>query len=302
MPRSPILDFEAALALIAVSERGSIQAAARDLGVSRATVRRRLEELESTAGVPLVHRGAQGLQLTRSGQVLVERSRELVERASDAILDARHAATQAGGLVRIGIAPGMPHAMATQILMGVQGSGLGIRVSLEEIPNPSISKSSSIDLMFHFGPPPEDEVWYSRVLRRPMSRLVASPEYLTARGEPHDVDALRDHHLLMWRGPVHSTDHLPLREGGSVRVSPWLISPDVSLLRRVASAGGGITFAPDGEIPDDPGIGALVPVLEGVIGQPEVFRVTSLLPSRADPRAAEFAQRVYEMLQALPEI
>jgi len=299
--RNTNLDLEAVRALVAVAERRSIQAAAKELGVSRATVRRRLEELEGVVGVPLIHRDAQRLRMTRAGQVLVERSRQLVERASEAVLEARHAATQAGGLVRIGLAPGMPESIVTQLLLGIQGADLGVRISLEELHDPISPELPSIDLMFHFGPPPETDDWYSRVLRRPPARLMASPEYLAARGVPEDADTLRRHRLLVWRGPVHATDHLPLRAGGSVRVSPWLVSPDVSLLRRLASAGGGIAFAPDGDIPDDPGIGALVPVLEDVVGRSEVFRVTSLLPSRADPRAAEFAQRVFEMFRDLPE-
>ncbi|MGB5311463.1 MAG: LysR family transcriptional regulator, partial [Polyangiales bacterium] len=42
-------------AFVAVSETGSIVAAARSLNFARATLRRRLDELEARAGVPLLY-------------------------------------------------------------------------------------------------------------------------------------------------------------------------------------------------------------------------------------------------------
>ncbi len=54
-------------AFVAVAETGSIVAAARSLNFARATLRRRLDELEARAGLPLLYRTAQGVTLTEAG-------------------------------------------------------------------------------------------------------------------------------------------------------------------------------------------------------------------------------------------
>ena len=50
-------------------DSGSVQGAARQLGVSRSVLRRSLEELEARVGVPLVHRDPSGVRLTAAGTV-----------------------------------------------------------------------------------------------------------------------------------------------------------------------------------------------------------------------------------------
>ena len=295
------VDLHGLQVLIEVASSGSIQAAAKRLSTSRATVRRRLEDLESAAGVLLLHRGTQGARLTRAGEVLAARGGQVCEDVQLALTEARHAASQATGLVRIVAPVGMQLDVAAGVIANVKAAGLGIRIALDEQADPAGDDPGQIDLMFHFGPPPHHSQWFSRVLRRAPVRLVASRAYLETHGTPQSVEDLADHALLMWTGTRHPPDLLPLRSGSSVRVVPWFTSPNISLLRRLAADGIGIALAPDGGIPDESGTGELLPVLEDVVGRDDALRVSSALPSRVDPRAAEFAARVHELLNSWPE-
>jgi len=58
--------------LLAVSRRGSFLQAGQLLGVAASTVARRLTQLESALGEPLVERGVEGCRLTPRGQSLVD--------------------------------------------------------------------------------------------------------------------------------------------------------------------------------------------------------------------------------------
>lgn len=291
---------DAAQALIAVAEQGSILAAARALRASRTTLRRHLEGLEQLVGAPLLHREGRRLRLTPAGEVLLQHARHLTERSRLALLEARAAATEAGGLIRVGLAPGMPQSTVTAVLLQVRSAKLKVRLQLRALPTEGSWPHAELDMAFHFGPAPALEGWFSRVLRRLPVRLAASPDYLAERGHPQDIDALRQHPLLLWRGPQQAPDCLPLLKGDALRVSPFLVSEDVGLLRRAATAGLGIAFAPDADVQEDPGIGPLQTVLEGQVERTEVFRVTSRLPGRMDPRAAALMERVYELIRELP--
>lgn len=298
-PVNPPIDIEAIHALVTVSERGSAQAAAKALGVSRATIRRRLDDLEATAGVALLHRDASGARLTPAGMALVERGRYAVEAAHGALEAARLAASSVSGVVRVVIPVGMQMQLAAQLLDGARLTLPGLRIVVVERSDP-VAYTGEFEVMLHFGPPPTDDRLYSRVLRRAPVSLFASPTYLAAHGAPEDPAALAAHPLFVWQGGTWPASRLPLRAGGGVEVEPWLVTPNINLIRRLAALGGGIGFAPDGGIPDEDGVGPLVPLLAEV-GVDDALRVTSPLPSRVDPRTAAVAQRVYDLLNAWPE-
>ena len=294
-------DLDGVLALRELAERGSIQGAAKALGVSRATIRRRLEALEAAAGAPLIHRGER-LQLTPSGAVLLERGAELLAAADAALREVRDAASEPTGLARIVMPVGMQLQLVAELFAGAQRVALDVHIELSEVPDPAGSFGPAFDLMFHFGPPPNDAALYSRVVRRAPVRLVASPDYLDARGTPQTPDDLASHTLLIWQGSGHPATEVQTRAGGAIRVQPWFASPNINLLRRLAALGCGIAYAPDGDIADEQGVGPLVPVLPDAIGRDEALRATSPLPGRVDPRAATFAQRVHALLESWPEV
>jgi molybdate transport repressor ModE-like protein len=292
-------DLETIRILLEVSRRGSIQAAARRMEVSRATARRRIEELEAAVGAPLLHRGAQGARLTPAGEVLVLRGQQVVHDARRAMAEARAAASEATGLVRISMPIGMPGAMVVAGLRGMLADQGGLRVRLVEHVDPAAASLDASDLVFHVGPPPPDNTWFSRVLAQVRVRLVASADYLAERGTPQCAADLADHRLLIWLSPGADAHSLPLVDGGQLPAVPALASANPSLLRRLASAGAGIAFVPENEMDDDPSIGPLVTLLADEIGRDVAFRVSSPLPSRVDRRAAEVVRWVLAALGAL---
>ena len=95
-------------AFVAVVEAGGFQAAARQLGVSRALVSKRLSALENTLGVQLLHRTTRRLSVTGPGSAFYESCQRILSeyprcgRRADAAAAAapRHAQDQRADVVR----------------------------------------------------------------------------------------------------------------------------------------------------------------------------------------------------------
>ena len=67
--------------LEAISARGSIGAAAADVGISQQAVSQRIQAAERLVGVPLVVRGRTGSRLTREGELVLEWSQPVLDGA-----------------------------------------------------------------------------------------------------------------------------------------------------------------------------------------------------------------------------
>ncbi|MEO1160302.1 MAG: LysR family transcriptional regulator, partial [Pseudomonadota bacterium] len=64
---------------VRIAERGSISAAARDLGLSQPSVSRQLAELEQRFGAQLARRTTHELSMTPAGQDLLRDARQLID-------------------------------------------------------------------------------------------------------------------------------------------------------------------------------------------------------------------------------
>ncbi|QOV65659.1 LysR family transcriptional regulator [Kosakonia pseudosacchari] len=85
--------------LIAAS--GGIGAASRASGKPKATLSRRLTDLEASLGVRLIERGGQRLQITEAGERLLSRTVGAIRDIDEAVESTREASTNPSGWLRI---------------------------------------------------------------------------------------------------------------------------------------------------------------------------------------------------------
>jgi len=101
---------------VAVAERGSLRAAARQLGITQPAISRNIQELEKELGVALFERRARGVCLTPMGEVFLRRSKAVrneLQRAQDELDQLRG---QLHGQVRVCLSS-VPHmALLPQVL------------------------------------------------------------------------------------------------------------------------------------------------------------------------------------------
>ncbi len=72
-----MLDWDSFRTVLEVARHGTLTRAAAGLGVTRTTVGRHLNHIETTLGVPVFHRTPNGLELTTAGQELVDTARRV---------------------------------------------------------------------------------------------------------------------------------------------------------------------------------------------------------------------------------
>lgn len=115
MPLSArIPDLAALEALLAIARTGSLNAAAKQVGVTQQGVSARIAAAEAQAGVPLVDRGPRGSTLTPEGVVVAEWAARLLAVAGE--MDAGLAAFRHDRLVRLRVSASLT--IAEQLLPG----------------------------------------------------------------------------------------------------------------------------------------------------------------------------------------
>ena len=262
------MDLEELRAFLAVADSGSFLTAAKSLRLSRATLRRRIDQLEARAGVLLVDRTRTGVFLTEAGTMLAGRGRLMVQEASALIESVREVGVEPAGVLRILLPVGLPPHLITPLLGFVRARYPRISYRVHFSDDPVGGLIENVDLALHFGDRSPSGPWVSREIARVRVWAIASREYLAQHGTPRTLDDLRNHELLAWECPGDDGKLWPLIRGGTFPVSPVMVTRHIHMIRQFAIAGLGIALVPDAMVPD-PGVaeGALIPVLSEVIGR-----------------------------------
>jgi len=185
-----------------IAARGSLSAAARDLGVGPAVVSKRLTALERRAGQRLVHRTTRRLSLTEEGLALREHVEQVLEAldAAEARLAGGHEAPQ--GLLRVAapISFGRIHIAPLCARLAGEHPGLDIELRLGDQLLDMIDQR--IDVAVRIGQP-QDSSCIMRKLAENYRVVVAAPSYLDRRGRPQTPEDLAAHDLLRFDDPVN---------------------------------------------------------------------------------------------------
>ncbi len=117
--------------LLAVADLGSFAAAARALHLAPPTVTLHVAELETRLGARLLLRGRGAVVATGVGATLIERARQLLAAADEALADVRAQAQGRGGRVRLGASTGVIAHLLPQALQALEAQHAGIDVQVQ---------------------------------------------------------------------------------------------------------------------------------------------------------------------------
>lgn len=145
--------------IVAIAERGSLRAAARDLGLAQPALSRSVQELEHELGVQLFERRARGMILTPMGLAFVRRASNVMTEVRRAREEIEQLDGGTGGNVAAAMSI-VPHlAIAPHILRPFRRRYPNVELLLIEGLYPTVEsrlKDGSID--FYVGPPPEQNL------------------------------------------------------------------------------------------------------------------------------------------------
>ncbi|MDK2122748.1 LysR family transcriptional regulator [Parachitinimonas caeni] len=231
---------------MAVAETRSFQKAAQRLGVTRSAVSQSLRKLEDGLGVALLHRSTRSVSLTEAGARLCGQIAAPLAAIGGALEEAGEEGAPRG-LLRVAVTSiaesFLSGALISTFIEAYPQITLDVTVIDEEIDIVAAGFDAGVRL---------GEVINQDMIALPLSgpqreATVAAPAYLQRFGSPVHPRDLVGHRCIGWRvTPAHAPYRWEFAEQGrpfSVDVQPAVTTNDLSLMIRLALAGGGITFA-----------------------------------------------------------
>ncbi len=118
---------------IAAAEEENVSRAALKLHVSQPGISRQIRDLEEEIGFQLFERSAKSLKLTEAGKFFLAESKTILQRADDAVKNARAVAGGINGEINVGYAPSLTIQILPQALRKFQEKFPGVRVALHDL-------------------------------------------------------------------------------------------------------------------------------------------------------------------------
>lgn len=248
---------------VQVVDHGGFTAAARQTGVPKSTLAKRVTALEADLGVRLIQRTSRRFTVTELGQEFHRHAAAMLIEAEAAEHVVKGRLAEPSGAVRITASVPTAQLALAEPILEVARLHPKIRVVLHATDRfvDVVQEGFDIAVRDHFGPLPD-----SGLVQRPVGRdavyLVAAPVYLERAGALQEPADLSQHDGLM----THSaTDSWRLQNEAGEQVEafpkPRMTLDESSLLLKAASAGFGVTCLPGRLCRDAIADGALVRVL-----------------------------------------
>jgi DNA-binding transcriptional LysR family regulator len=240
-----MLDLNDIVVFARVIEAGSFTAAARLLGMPKATVSRRIAALEREVGMRLIQRTTRSLNMTDAGRLYYEQSSQALRTIEDANLRLAEARAEPSGTIRISAPVGFGDSFLTGAVSDFLGEHPKTKVELCLTDDQLNLVESGIDLAFRTGILP-DSTLVARKLGSTHRILCASPDYLARRGVPAAPADLVRHHCVI-AGPSTASAHWVLdgpHGQETVTVSGRFAANEMRAVIAAAIAGFGIAQLP----------------------------------------------------------
>jgi DNA-binding transcriptional LysR family regulator len=234
------LDWNLLRSFVAVSEEGSLSAAARKLGLSQPTMGRHIAELEDGVGTSLFARHPRGLTLTERGTALYEAAREVRDGVDSFARRAAGLGRSLDGTVRLSASEVVASFVLPRLLVDIRRRWPAIELEIVADNSPANLLRRDADVAVRMFRPEQPDLVARKAADAQMG-LYASPDYLAAsQGPPRGLEDLRRHTFVgMDRNDVDL--RLLQRMGVELRRGDFMVRSDCQTLHvEAARAGLGI--------------------------------------------------------------
>ena len=294
--------FENLRTFVRVYELGSMSAAGRDLRISPAVTSARISQLESHLSVRLFQRTTRNLTATEQGKAFYDGARAVLEAVDAAEAQVMTLTDTPRGTLFVAaplgagrrlIAPVLPEFLDQYPLLSVRLRLTDRKVDLT---------AEGLDLSFFLGQPEDSNLRY-RGITECRRVLVASPDYVVARGMPRTGDDLvRDAHeclSLRYPGATEFQWRLETPEGPrKFAVSGRYECDDGDVLIDWALAGQGVAMKPLFEVAEHLASGRLIEVAQQTPPQPVQMACLYTHRRHQDPKTRLLMDFMIERLAA----
>ncbi|KKM14321.1 hypothetical protein LCGC14_1707310 [marine sediment metagenome] len=270
---------------LTITEKGSLVAAGREVGLSATTVSERLAALETHYGVVLFNRTTRSLSLTDEGRTLLSGAKTVLGEIEDLDARIRHGAETLSGPIRISAPIDIGRSIVSRVISSFTADHPEISIELLLSDGYVDIVGQGFDLALRFGAV-TDSTLRTRNLGHFRRIVCAAPTYIAAHGAPKIPAELTQHNCLIMRFGT-TLDNVWRFEAGkkpqSVTVRGSKIVNDGSLVRQWALEGHGIILKSELDVAPDLQAGRLVALLEDFASPPNPLQMM-FPPGRAQPR------------------
>lgn len=245
-----------------VVAEGNFSRAARNLGLSKATVSKRVSRLEDRLGARLLNRTTRRLSLTEIGSAFHEHCARLVAEAEEAEHTVTELTANPRGTLKVNVPMsfGRLHIARAIPEFLSRFPDLKVDITLDDAFVDLVH--GGYDLAIRIADLPDSSLVARRLA--PSRRVVCgSPGYFRRRGVPETPDDLRNHDCLSY-SYLATTGSWPFRKGQrtwNIPVSGSLNANNGDVLLAAAAAGTGLVLVPTFMVEQQLRSGALRPIL-----------------------------------------
>ena len=288
-----------------VAQTNSFTTAARQLGMTRSAVSRKMSRLERHLGVTLLHRTTRSVALTEAGRKFFEHCDKI-----EGILHAAAAAVTGADQQAIGsVTCTLPTCLGAALMPGiVQRFGPAypdVHLNLQFAEKNLDLITGGFDAAIRVSRRLEDSRLLSKCITTTSQVIVASPRYLATHGIPRTPDDLKNHRCLVVGGAVSQRVVWPFVVAQSevdIPIQPHFTSNTGLALILAACMDFGLLCVPELLVCGEIAQGRLQVVLQDYCAT-EPYSVYALYPTRKPPaKVRAFVDFVEAEIPNLPTI
>ncbi|HTY94127.1 MAG TPA: LysR family transcriptional regulator [Steroidobacteraceae bacterium] len=292
----PRLDLNLLMLFMEIIRCGSISQAAVHLRTPKATLSRKLRQLEKQIGAVLVRRSAKCLELTEIGEALLHRCERISVETHDAAMIAAEMQSQLSGVMRVSMPIGLASTWVSRAISDFALRYPEVRLIIH-VSNRWIDVSEEpYDVAICIGRVRNEQLPARRLAELPRG-LYASPDYCTRKGVPQTPAQLVDHDCIVLDSQVNDGVWAAATAGGRTALVPHLATTDIVVAKEMAVAGVGIAMLTHPICEEEVRSGQLVRILPNCRIPPVIISATFLerryMPQRIRAFIDLIAQAVY---------
>lgn len=204
-------DLNGMMLFAAVVRAKGFSQAARDNGLPKSTISRKVAQLEEQLGVRLLQRNTRHLSLTQVGALFYQHCETICNEVEAAKATVENTHNDVSGSLRIAIPVSFSQATISSLCSGFMRLYPKIKLDVQFTDNDVGLVGEGYDIAVKYGPLESSDL-VARLLFERQPILVASPGYLKAHGTPATPKDLNDHQGILM-GTSRSAPIWPLGKG-----------------------------------------------------------------------------------------
>jgi DNA-binding transcriptional LysR family regulator len=239
-----------------VASHGGVGRASRASGRPKATLSRRVAELEESLGVRLFERGSRNLRLTEEGRALHERTTVLLTEVAHVAEDIGSGTERPRGRLRVSAPSLFSHLAMGHIAAGFAAAYPDVRLEVTVEDRPVDLIEEGYDVVIRVNPRP-DEVLVGRRFLRDELLMVAAPTLVRPQTGEMGSSPVR---VVVLTTARENEEWTIVDGSGSLTLSPdpFLRLGTLTMVRDAVVAGAGAALLPRSLVTDDLAEGRLV--------------------------------------------